>query len=87
VDTAHYKGNYPAACSVQAALKSAGAESGWAEEAGDWPILLDKVKLGPDSVHVFDGTDILTSDPVYVVRLIIFPDGGISRLRLFGRKA
>ena len=87
VDTAHYKGNYPAACSVQAAMKPVDGEPGWAEDAGDWPFLLDKAKLGADSVHVFDGADIRTLGPVNVIRLNIYPDGGISRLRLFGRKA
>ena len=86
VDTAHFKGNYPAACSVQAALKPVDGEAGWTNEAGDWPFLLDKADLGPDSVHVFDGKDIEISSPVNVVRLNIYPDGGISRFRLFGRK-
>ena len=49
-------------------------------------MLLREVKLQADHVHVFrDGLADL--GPVRFVRLNIIPDGGVSRLRLFGKVA
>ena len=45
--------------------------------------ILPKVKLQADKEHYFD-TEIISAGPYSHVRLNIFPDGGISRLRLFG---
>ena len=50
-----------------------------------WPELIGQQKLGPDTIHSFDKVNAL--GPVTHVRLNIFPDGGISRLRLFGKLA
>jgi allantoicase len=52
-----------------------------------WPTLLDEKKLSADGVHSFSGAELTTLGPVSHVRLNIFPDGGVSRLRLFGRLA
>jgi len=87
VDTAHYKGNYPDRCSLD------GADLGNA--AGDlsrmivtssmfWSQILPEHKLSMDAVHEFGAADIVQSGPVSHVRLNIYPDGGISRLRIFG---
>ena len=50
-----------------------------------WPTLLPRQTLSADAVHAFD--DIAAVGPVTHVRLNIYPDGGISRLRLFGNPA
>ena len=44
-------------------------------------------KLEADKIHVFEGNKIAKLGPVNHVRLNIFPDGGISRLRIFGTLA
>ena len=44
-------------------------------------------KLGMDAIHEFDGNAIGALGPISHLRLNIFPDGGVSRLRLFGRPA
>jgi len=86
VDTAHFKGNYPDRCFLQAAAQASGSPEEIAAQAETWPVLLPEVKLGPDQVHVFrDGLADL--GPVRFVRLNILPDGGVSRLRLMGRVA
>ena len=84
VDTAHFKGNYPDRCSIQAALVEGGSEEALASLADDWPTLLPEQKLEMDQVHGF--ADEVNGDlgPVSHLRLNIFPDGGISRLRAFG---
>ena len=38
-----------------------------------------------DNIHKFNHADINDVGPINVVRLNIFPDGGVSRLRLFGK--
>ncbi|MDI9407954.1 MAG: allantoicase [Candidatus Pacebacteria bacterium] len=88
VDTCHYKGNYPDRCSVQAALVESATDQSIITEAMFWPSLMDEQKLSMDQIHVFAGTDIIhPRGPVNMVKLNIFPDGGISRLRIFGRLA
>jgi allantoicase len=87
VDTAHFKGNYPDACSLQATSIAAGSDPGWANDADGWPVLLEKSKLQADHIHRFSGADLNSVGAANVVRLNIFPDGGVSRLRLIGRKA
>jgi allantoicase len=42
-------------------------------------------KLSADAVHEFTGEAITPLGPVNHVKLNIFPDGGVSRLRIFGR--
>jgi allantoicase len=86
VDTAHFKGNYPDRCSIQAAAEASGTPEEIAAQAETWPVLLPEVKLSPDTVHVF--TDqLLAIGPVRFVRLNIYPDGGVSRLRVVGTLA
>ena len=48
-----------------------------------WPLLLPEQPLAMDSIHVFENLAAL--GPVTHVRLNIHPDGGVSRLRLWGR--
>ncbi|HYI48405.1 MAG TPA: allantoicase [Allosphingosinicella sp.] len=86
VDTAHFKGNYPDRCFLQAAAAATGSPEEIASASEGWPLLLPEVKLEADKVHVFrEGLADLGA--VRFVRLNIIPDGGVSRLRLFGRVA
>lgn len=86
VDTAHFKGNYPDRCSIQAFVTAEGSPEEIARQAEAWPVLLPETKLQMDHIHVFtDG--IQPHAPVRFVRLNIFPDGGVSRLRMMGRLA
>ena len=86
VDTAHFKGNYPDRCSIQAMGSATGSPAEIAAQAEHWPVLLPEVKLQPDHVHAFRD-EIAALGPVRFVRLNIFPDGGVSRLRIRGRVA
>jgi len=86
VDTAHFKGNYPDRCFLQAAAQANGSPDEIASASEAWPVLLAEAKLEADKVHVFrDGLADLGA--VRFVRLNIVPDGGVSRLRLIGRVA
>ncbi len=89
VDTAHYKGNFPESCSVLAADLSqfgGGLESAVVTASMFWDELLPRQKLSADAIHTF-GSEVRPVGPVTHLRLNIFPDGGISRLRAWGRLA
>ncbi len=84
VDTLHFKGNYPDSCSIQAAYVTGGTDSQIETQSLFWRELLPSQKLEMHQEHEF--TDAVRNiGPVTHVRLNIFPDGGISRLRLFGK--
>ncbi|WP_374513447.1 allantoicase [Niveibacterium sp.] len=83
VDTAHFKGNYPDACSLQAACMTGGTEQTLITQSMFWPELLAPQKLQMDAVMGFDNLAKLSA--VTHVRFNIYPDGGVSRLRLFGK--
>ncbi len=83
VDTAHFKGNYPDSCSLET-IDAPGAELDAATaQSLDWHEVLPKVKLKANHRHVF--ADIPNSGAATHVRFRIYPDGGVSRLRIFGR--
>ena len=86
VDTAHFKGNYPDRCSIQASRRAHGSPEEIATQADAWPVLLPEVKLSADHIHVFRD-ELAAMGPVKFVRLNIYPDGGVSRLRVVGRVA
>ncbi|MBB5192994.1 allantoicase [Silvimonas terrae] len=86
VDTAHFKGNYPDRCMIQAARMEGGTDQSIITQSMFWPVLLDERKLQMDTIHAFaDG--IAALGPVTHVRLNIIPDGGVSRLRIWGKVA
>jgi allantoicase len=84
VDTAHFKGNYPDRVSVEAVLfENHDAASPDSER---WQTLLPESKLAMDQQHYFE-SELTDLGPVSHVRMSIYPDGGVSRLRVFGRVA
>ncbi len=83
VDTAFFKGNYPARCSLYGALLNGIADGDVRADADYWRPILPPAELGPDQKHVFE-MEVLEAGPVSHVRLDIYPDGGVSRLRLYG---
>jgi allantoicase len=86
IDTAHFKGNYPDRCSIQAAFVEQATDESLTAQSMFWPLLLPEQKLEMDREHVFS-QELVDLGPVSHVRLNIIPDGGVSRLRLFGRLA
>ncbi len=81
VDTCHFKGNYPDSCSIECCTSDSDAA---VINSGNWQPLLLQQKLSADNEHEFV-KEINTHNAITHVRLNIFPDGGISRLRLFGK--
>ncbi|MBT3991809.1 MAG: allantoicase [Rhodospirillaceae bacterium] len=87
VDTAHFKGNYPDRCSVQAALVENPDDEDLLTDECRWQNLMGEQKLEMDRIHNFEGDLINKLGVVSHVRLNIFPDGGVSRFRIFGKLA
>jgi allantoicase len=85
IDTVHFKGNYPDRASIQAAFVDAPASPEELASASErWPALLPESKLEMDKQHFFRD-ELRRLGAVTHVRLSIYPDGGVSRLRLNGR--
>ena len=82
VDTAFFKGNYPDRCSIQAACLTTEPDD-IVTASQTWAELLPAQKLEMDREHIFN-QEINDIGPVSHIRLNIFPDGGVSRLRLMG---
>ncbi|MES2591197.1 MAG: allantoicase [Bacteroidota bacterium] len=82
VDTCHFKGNYPDTCSIEGVNVSDKTVDFNAADL-KWIEILPKMKLQADHEHYFEN-EITNAGPFTHVRLNIFPDGGVSRLRLFG---
>ncbi len=87
IDTAHFKGNYPDRVSVQGALVAESTDQSLVTQAMFWPELLGEQKTGMDKQHFYEGAAIQPAGPVSHVRVNMFPDGGISRVRIWGRLA
>ncbi|KAI1897354.1 hypothetical protein AGOR_G00082450 [Albula goreensis] len=90
IDTNHFKGNFPDSCKIEACSLTPEEEQQylsqrWAtDEKEKWKILLSSQKLKPHHIHMFSGEAVELSEVVSHVRLVIAPDGGVSRLRLWG---
>lgn len=84
IDTLHFKGNYPDSCSIQAAYVKGGTDSQIETQSLYWRELLPSQKLDMHREHTFT-EQLRDIGPITHVRLNIFPDGGVSRMRLFGR--
>ncbi len=76
LDTTHFKGNAPGAARLRGTLDPT-SESAWFD-------LLPRVDLQPDTRHRFR---LDSTTPASHVRLDVYPDGGMARLRLFGETA
>ena len=77
VDTLWFKGNYPESCWIEAGSGTNPDEIVWRE-------LLPNTKLQAHTLHEF-AYEIKDCGTATHVRLNIFPDGGVSRLRIYGR--
>lgn len=82
VDTGQYKGSHPECVSLEAAAFETSADV--THDSDRWRTLLPESKVSMDKKHYFED-QLADLGPVTHVRLSVYPDGGVSRLRLFGR--
>ena len=86
IDTAHFKGNYPDKASVQVSNFDEGKNlEEIINDSQNWSYILNKTKLQADNIHNYE-IDNKSTEGITHVRLNIYPDGGVSRLRVFGLK-
>ena len=87
IDTAHFKGNYPDRVSVQGGLDRDAVLTAANCDASStaWPEILSPRKLAMDQIHTYESSELTDVGAVSHVRVNIFPDGGLSRVRIFGR--
>jgi len=85
IDTHHFKGNYPDKCSIQARFINKKISSrSIINSSKKWKLLLNKVKLYAHKKHNFKNS-LMKSKKINYIKINIFPDGGISRIRVFGK--
>ncbi|RZW56971.1 MAG: allantoicase, partial [Flavobacteriaceae bacterium] len=82
VDTKHFKGNFPDSCAIEACNCTDDIEV--LDDSHSWTTLLPQQKLSADEEHCFEHEIINNDDIVTHLKLNIFPDGGVSRLRVLG---
>lgn len=80
LDTDHFKGNAPGACSLECS-DAVGAGTEALASSDVWRSLLPEMPLQPHARHQWT---VPGGAPATHVRLNIHPDGGVARLRLFG---
>ena len=84
IDTSHFNGNQPESASLEGCdLRGSGISLRVLERAG-WRELLPAAPLKPSAHHLLP---VASHAPVTHVRLNIFPDGGVARLRVHGEVA
>ena len=86
IATTHFKGNYPESCSVEAATMKddrGGVSADSSTVRAHWQTVLARTPLRPDAEHVFE-MGLTPAVTATHLKLNIFPDGGISRARIFG---
>lgn len=86
VDTAYFKGNFPESCSLEAINSASLPDEDVSGAAVSWKTILPRTKLLAHTRHFFE-TELQNAGTVSHVRFNIFPDGGVSRLRVYGKPA
>ena len=86
IDTAHFKGNFPESCLLEACNAEGLAVESLTDSSAPWTNVLARTKLQAHTRHYFD-EELLDAGVVSHLRFNIFPDGGVSRLRVYGSLA
>ena len=88
IDTSHFKGNYPDYFSLQGSYmdeKKSINKTAIIKQSLKWEYLIKNEKLGPNKEHFFDNF-LLKNKILNLIKINIYPDGGISRINIFGKK-
>ncbi|MFN4367872.1 MAG: allantoicase [Acinetobacter sp.] len=86
IDTAHFKGNFPAEVSIQAIYVEEATDEQLIPQSMFWPFLLAAQPMQMDYIHHYIN-EILQHEKISHIRVNMIPDGGISRIRLWGKLA
>lgn len=77
IDTAYFRYNASAECTVSGCDTNEPPPA----DSTEWRPILKRTPLQPDTRHVFR---IAGGDPVSLLRLDVYPDGGLSRFHVIG---
>jgi len=86
VDTAWFKGNFPESCALEATNAPHLPEENLTDLSLVWQTVLPRTKLQAHTRHFFE-SELSDAGIVSHLRFNIFPDGGVSRLRVYGKLA
>ena len=81
VDTSFFRGNFPESCSIEGCATNGTPDPETIAEKAAWRELVQRSPLDGDAKNAFAVQD---REPVTHLRLNIFPDGGVARLRVYG---
>ncbi|KAK4980879.1 Allantoicase [Elasticomyces elasticus] len=84
IDTAHFRGNFPQKVQVYASTASKVPKH---DDEG-WVQVLSPQKTGPDKEHEYAGEMLsnIEEKKYAFVKMVIIPDGGVKRIRVFGKR-
>lgn len=85
LDTNFFKGNFPDSFSICSAYVEESTDNSIVTQSIFWEELISTQKLQMHNKHFYDKSFLLHKKPITHIRVNIFPDGGISRLKLFGK--
>lgn len=93
LDTKHFKGNYPESVMIEGCDGSCDGVTdemvcATSPSQVNWFPLLMRSRMGPDREHVFERNSrafVMKEKIVTHIRISIFPDGGLSRVRVYGQ--
>jgi len=83
IDTAHFKGNFPESCELYGCRTAKDDVPKGDSEL--WVPILSRVQLGPHRRHFFH-LEVNPEDVFSHVKVTIYPDGGIKRVRITGTR-
>ena len=86
VDTSHFKGNFPESCSLESCNAPNASTEKLTNLSTAWSNVLARTKLQAHTRHYFD-QELQDAGVASHLRFSIFPDGGVSRLRVYGTLA
>jgi allantoicase len=84
VDTSYFKGNFPESCSLEGINAPDFGNERLTDLSIPWVSILSRTKLQAHTRHFFE-EELSEAGTVSHLRFNIFPDGGVSRLRVFGK--
>ncbi|KAH6914382.1 allantoicase [Coprinopsis sp. MPI-PUGE-AT-0042] len=86
IDTAHFKGNFPESCEIHATYANDDSlVSVLGTQDASWTLILPRTKLGPHRQHYFQLDDVEGKQYTHI-KVTMYPDGGIKRVRVIGKK-
>ena len=87
IETTHFKGNFPESVQVDCCCVPSGALDCTDIESVnkiDWSPLLKRTRMAADCTFTFSRSDLENIGDVTHLKVSMFPDGGLSRVRLYG---